>query len=1006
MRVILTFILASACLLSYGQSFTNKGKEFWVGYGHNALFYANNAQDMVLYLSAEQPAHVTVSISNTTWVRNYTVAAGQVVVSDLIPKNGAEDPRLVGEGISKKNIHIESDAPIVAYAHVFGQYSSGAAMLLPVQTYGYTYVSCNTNQSYGDGTANSHSWFYVVAAENNTRVRITPSMTTASGVLRNQAFEVALNKGEIVNVMGSTLTTGIGNDMSGSTILSIAGADGKCHPISVFSGSSRTEICPGGGQLGPSGDFIMQQVFPATAWGARYLTGITANTDDINTPGVNRFRVYVRDKTTKVFANGSPVPGSLNPYGNYYDFSASTPQYITADKPVMVAQLIVSQGGCGTSSTSYNDPEMIFLSPMEQAINNVSFYSAEKENILNNYLMLTIPAAGINSLSIDGSAPGAGTALDLVIDCPGLPGYKVVVKELSKTGAQHNVRSDSVFNAIAYGLGDHESYGYNAGSYVNNLTYLAEIKNDSSATANSYTCPNTPFTVTVKTLYNVTGIVWNYGLLAGFQPSGNIVYSNPVPDGTEVIDGKTYNIYKQPLPAQAPGTGTYYVPITVTSPSIDNCTNSENIYVEVDVLPGPTADFTAVPDCATKTSAFTASSADPLIDKWRWDFGDKTTDNVSQPNKIYAAGGSYTVNMWAFRSSDGCAGMATKTVSIPATPKVAFDAPAVVCMPYGTADLVNKTTVPGTFSGTLQYGWNFGDGGTAADKSPTHYYVARGSYPVKLVVTTNQGCADSLTTTITNFADRPVAGIGVSNPEQCTGTSFGFTDKSTYPGNATGASYKWTYGDGTTGTTANPAKTYKQAGSYTVTMAVTSSDGCISDTASTVVKIHATPVVDAGPDLITEPGKAVLLNATVTPATATVTWSPPTNLSNPGQLQPMASPVETTRYYITATGEMGCTATDSMLLKVFKELKVPNAFTPNGDGKNDTWRIPGLEDYKNATVQVFNRWGQIVFKSTGYSNPWRGDINGTPLPTGAYYYVIQTKEGDHGTITGMVMIVR
>ncbi|SEP33660.1 PKD domain-containing protein [Niastella yeongjuensis] len=987
--------------MSYGQNFTNKGREFWVGYGHNTLFYSGNTQEMVLYLSAEQTANVKVSISNTTWVRNYTIAPGQVVVSDLIPKSGAEDCRLVGEGISQKNIHIESDVAIVAYAHVYGDYSSGATMLLPVETYGYTYASCNTGQSYD---ADSHSWFYVVAAENNTRVRVKPSLETASNVQRNQEFEVALNKGEILNVMGATTSAGIGNDMSGTTILSVAGADGKCHPISVFSGSSRTVICPSGAGL-PSGDFIMQQIFPATAWGARYLAGITANTDNINIPGVNRFRVYVRDKLTNVYANGTKL-NSMDQYGYFYDFDANTPQYITADKPIMVAQLIVSQEGCNTSASSYNDPEMIYLSPMEQAINNVSFYSAEKEHIQANYVMLTIHENGISSLSIDGSIPGPLTSTDLTLDCPGLPGYKVVVRRFPATGMQHTVRSDSAFNAIAYGLGDHESYGYNAGSYVNNLTYIAEIKNDSSSTPNTYTCPQTPFSITIKTLYTATGIIWGYGTLPGFSPNGNINYSNPVPDGTEVINGKTYNVYKQPLPALAPSTGTYYVPVTIVSPSIDNCTNSEKLVIEVKVLPGPTADFTFVPDCATKTTSFTASSSDPLIDKWRWEFGDKTLDNVMKPDKVYVAGGPYTVNMYAFRSSDGCAGMATKTVNIPGMPKVAFDQPAVVCMPNGTSNFVNKTTVPGVFTGTLQYAWDFGDGGNAADKSPTHYYAARGSYPVKLTVTTDQGCSDFITTTVSAFADRPVAGIGITNTEQCAGTAFSFSDKSIYPGTATGAQYKWTFGDITSGTAANPAKTYKQPGTYTVTMAVISSEGCISDTASTVVKVYPVPVVDAGPDMITEPGKPVLLQATVTPATAAISWSPATNLSGAGQLQPMASPLETTRYYITATGDKGCKGTDSMLLKVFKELKVPNAFTPNGDGKNDTWRIPGLEDYKNATVQVFNRWGQIVFKSTGYSNPWRGDINGTPLPTGAYYYVIQPKEGGYGTISGSVLIVR
>ncbi len=1002
MRVILTFILASACLLSYGQNFTNKGKEFWVGYGYNDLMGANT-QDMVVYLSADQPANVTVSVSGTSWVRTYSIAAGQVVVTDAIPKTGADDCRITGEGTYKKAVHIESDVPIVAYAHMYGVNSSGAAMLLPVETYGYTYVSCNPPQAYelGNG-AFDYSWFYVVAAENNTRVRITPINETISGLIPTKSYDVILNKGEMFNVMGKA-TGKFGNNMSGSRIVSIAGADGKCHPISVFSGSSRTEIDPNQcNVLNSSGDFIMQQVFPATAWGSRYLAGITASNLGPDKPNKNIFRIFVRDRLTNVYVNGSLTSAALTDT-SYYDVFATEPQYITADKPIMVAQLMRSQDECVPGTKG--DPEMIFLSPMEQAIKNVSFYSAQKENILFNGVTLTIHQNGLSSLSIDGSTPGDLTSYN-VIDHPHLPGYKVVFREFPAVGAQHTVKSDSGFNAITYGYGQYESYGYNAGCYINNLTYISEIKNDSSATPNTYTCPKTPFSINIKTLYPVTGIIWNYGQLPGFLPGGNIVYSNPVPDGTEEVNGVVYNVYKQPLPALAPAIGTYYIPITIVSPHIDNCTNSENLIVEVKVLPGPTADFTVTPVCATKMNGFNASSPDPLIDKWRWEFGDKTFDDVMAPQKTYAAGGTYNVNMWAFRSSDGCAGMVTKTVTIPGMPKAAFDPPAVVCMPNGTADFVNKTTVPGVFTGTLQYAWNFGDNGTATDKSPTHYYATPGSYPAKLVVTTNQGCTDSITATIATFGERPVAGIGVTKPEQCAGTAFTFSDKSIYPGTTAGATWKWTYGDGTTGTGASPAKTYKQANSYTVTMTVTSNEGCISDTASTVVKIYPVPTVDAGPDLITEPGKSILLQASVTPATAAITWSPATSLSSPSQLQPFATPVETQRYYITATGDLGCSGTDSMLLKVFKELKVPNAFTPNGDGKNDTWKIPGLEDYKNATVQVFNRWGQIVFKSTGYSNPWRGDINGNPLPTGAYYYVIQPKEGGYGTISGTVLIVR
>ncbi|HEX6431746.1 MAG TPA: PKD domain-containing protein, partial [Niastella sp.] len=827
-----------------------------------------------------------------------------------------------------------------------------------------------------------------------TRVEITPSEKTRSGRPKQTAFIVDLNKGQLYNVMGAIVGSSLGNDMSGSKIQSIVGADGKCHPISVFSGSSRTMVCPP--TIG-SGDFIMQQVFPATAWGARYLAGLTSSSDGATILNPNRFRVYVRDRTTRVLANGSVVTGLVN--GSFYDFSAATSQYITADKPIMVAQLIPSQDGCGSSGKG--DPELIFLSPMEQAIKNVSFYNTNKENILVNYLTLVVPQQGLSSLLIDGSA-----AVDHSYAHPGLPGYQVVVKQLATTPAQHNVQCDSGFNAITYGLGVYESYGYNAGSYINNLTYLTELKNDLSTNANTYTCPETPFTITVKTLYTATGVIWHFGQVPGFTPTSNIVVNNAVAAGTEVINGKTYNVYKQPVSATAPGLGTYYVPVTIISPAIDNCTNSDKLIVEVKVQAGPTADYTYVPACATDTSFFTGSSIEPAVDQWLWDFSDGATSTLKQAERIYSAGGNYAVKLRAGRSVDGCVVNVTKTVNVPGMPNAAFDIPVVVCMPTNEAKFVNRTTIIGAPASALQYSWTFGDGNTATDMSPTHYYATRGSYPVTLIAASAAGCRDTTDGVVANFADRPVAGFDVAEPAVCAGKEFLFTDKSIIPGNVANASWKWTFGDGSTATGSTPEKLYKQANTYTVAMHVISSEGCISDTASRQVQVYPVPIVDAGPDVITEPGRAVLLKASVSPATADIVWTPASFLSSANLLQPMANPPETQRYYITATGEHDCSSTDSMLLKVFKELKIPNAFTPNGDGRNDTWHIPGLEDYRNATVQVFNRWGQVVYKCTGYSNPWNGSMNGNKLPTGAYYYIIQPKENGYGTLSGMVMIVR
>jgi gliding motility-associated-like protein len=70
------------------------------------------------------------------------------------------------------------------------------------------------------------------------------------------------------------------------------------------------------------------------------------------------------------------------------------------------------------------------------------------------------------------------------------------------------------------------------------------------------------------------------------------------------------------------------------------------------------------------------------------------------------------------------------------------------------------------------------------------------------------------------------------------------------------------------------------------------------------------------------------------------------------------------------------------------ELFIPNGFTPNGDGYNDTWEIPYLNNYPESTIKIFNRWGQELYSSNGNLNPWNGTYKGKDLPTADYYYII------------------
>jgi gliding motility-associated-like protein len=107
----------------------------------------------------------------------------------------------------------------------------------------------------------------------------------------------------------------------------------------------------------------------------------------------------------------------------------------------------------------------------------------------------------------------------------------------------------------------------------------------------------------------------------------------------------------------------------------------------------------------------------------------------------------------------------------------------------------------------------------------------------------------------------------------------------------------------------------------------------------------------------------------------------------------MASPTDDITYTLRVTSEKGCYTTDEIFVKVLKKPTIPNIFSPNGDGVHDTWVIKYLESYPGCTVEVFNRYGQKVFASIGYPNPWDGTVNGKPVPVGTYYYIVDPKNG-------------
>lgn len=155
------------------------------------------------------------------------------------------------------------------------------------------------------------------------------------------------------------------------------------------------------------------------------------------------------------------------------------------------------------------------------------------------------------------------------------------------------------------------------------------------------------------------------------------------------------------------------------------------------------------------------------------------------------------------------------------------------------------------------------------------------------------------------------------------------------------------------------------------------------------INVHAPPVVNAGPDRSVLTGFQITLQASVTGESATYLWSPSTYLSDATALQPVFTPGQATQYTLTASTTAGCSSSDVMNVTVVAGIFVPTGFSPNNDGINDHWRIPFLDPQRNATVTVYNRWGNTVYTVKGNTVDWDGNCKGIPQPAGTYIYLIR-----------------
>ncbi len=1001
MRLTLIFSLLLCCVYTSAQNLSNRGKEFWVGYGHHQFMEPDgspqNGMEMVLYFSAEQAANVKVTINNTSYVRNYAVPAGTVIASEFMPKAGTFDCRLYdlppsfggngGEGLFQRGIHIESDVPIVAYAHIFGSASSGATMLMPVETYGYTYVSINSQQVYAP---NCFSWLYVVAKENNTRVEITPAVVTRKGKPAGVPFTVDLQKGQIYQVIGAMQSGSTGYELTGTKVTSIANASGQCYPIGVFAGSSRTAItCPPGGS--GSGDNNMQQIFPFQAWGKRYLTAPTSNASGASTFHKNIYKIAVKDPATVVKLNGSVLTGLINNF--YYYFESNTADYIESDKPILVAQFMSSSGSCGNSGNG--DPEMMYISPLEQGIKRVGFYRNNRENITLNYLTLIIPTAGVNSLTIDGVG-SSGFSHSYVH--PNLPGYTVVVKRWSSGQAQCIVQSDSAFTAITYGLGSVESYGYNAGTLINNLAAATFIHNEQDPTSNShqYTCVKTPVEISMLVAYKPIKIVWRLSQLANISPNVDVTDLSPtLIDSTILPNGLKYYKYRLPGLYTFSQAGTYELPVQNTHPALENCNNTEEVLLPIVVKASPKADFTTnASGCISDTVHFSTPAASGngyTLLKWDWTFPDGTTSTLQNPVKLFSTPGVQPIKLKVV-SSEGCVGDTTKDITIYDKPQTTFGITYLNGVCEGdTLKFTDTSAYAGNPPITSWY-WDFGNGNTvtSATADPQSVpYPLYGTYTVRHAVKVGNACSSDTTDKIITLYAKPR--LGFNYPAGCLPVDgiVQFTSTTSTPDGQALTMYTWDFGDPNatpgnpnTSNLASPSHMYSAYGLYHVKYGVTTANGCTKDT-TVDATFNLRPLLAYGALTAmceNNAGTVSVANASVTNGVAGTGHYRGPGTDATGNFSPSVAGYGTHTIWYVFTSAGGCTDSISQTIKVHAKPVVTFTYPAGG-----CLPVNGLVQFTDGTT-IGDGQSMTYLWSFGDPNATTGNPNTSTLQHPTHNY--------------------
>lgn len=414
----------------------------------------------------------------------------------------------------------------------------------------------------------------------------------------------------------------------------------------------------------------------------------------------------------------------------------------------------------------------------------------------------------------------------------------------------------------------------------------------------------------------------------------------------------------------------------------NNSNNCNNAVFKFDLdVPLCLADFIFPHGCTNLPMSFTNQSTSVLSPTYQWTFGDGQTSTQVNPSHTYSQPGLYDVTL-VVTDPGSCNYNDTVTQKVLVIGSNGIDTLPTLTICYAQSIQIG---IPPTGDSATTYSWK--PDATLSSLNVSNPFATPIQTTTYELLVSNGLCTDTFFQRVVVFTDALALTGG---DVLCPGDTLQLTVTNSQPGQQ--LTYTWSPASGIVsgGNTATPLVSPTQNTTYVVN--VVNQLNCSFTDSIHINILSGIPNVSAfaNPDTIYF-GDTSQLGVNLSPGVVTLSWLPDSTLSALNIADPMATPLSTHTYYVQVADSQGCHKTDSVIVVVLKKpcedanIYIPNAFTPNGDGKNDVLYVRG-NYITNLFFAVYDRWGQKMFETKDITKGWDGTFKGKHMDPAVFGY--------------------